>query len=312
MSMIIKSAPQANNDFEPDPILDTKTDYDAVIVGVHVVGTVQADVWNDAGQKTGEVVDKDEVMVAFQLVEDSTKVERGDKMVQRYPFFKYLKYSGHELANFHKIAAMANGAAAWVEDGMGMVNPELIIGCPVSVTLKTQENGKQSLHKINPIPSKYRSGVSEAEMAPFCFDANSGPHAGTSIADVPAWLLKRSLEKTVKDVEWLSQIDQELSAREAAKEQGTNGTQASDAKKAPAKKEAPTEEAPAKTKRVRKSKAAAPDADAAYTVENLTEAAAEDMLCDNGFSDEALDNLDTGESDEAYHAALVAECNNIS
>ena len=321
--MIIESIEQENtNTFTPDPLLDTGSWYEARIVGIHVTGKVQKDVFKNK-VKTGEFKDEDEVLIFFQLTEDSTKVERGDEMKQRYPFVKFMNYNSHELSGFHKLAAMCNKDAAWIKGDKGYVDATQMIGRCVMIKLVTNAKGdKQNIAKdgICMIADKYLDRVEEAEMPYFCFDRDSGAHAGTSIEDVQAWALKRSLAVTVEDVGQMAQIDAELTRREEVKAQGNNGTLDSDAKPAdkPAPKTAPKADAPAKESRAERKAAKAAAAAAAadskddnsHTVDTLSEEEAEDLLLDSGVEEDALDALDNGE-EGAYHAAVVAECNKL-
>ena len=309
--MIIESK-ATGKDFEPDAALDTSRDYDLRIQGLIHTGTMQKDVWVD-GKKTSDVVNEESCIVLFELVEEDTHVDRGpEDNTHKEPrtTVKFMKYSSHEKSNLFSVASAANKKAAWVEGKQGKIDVAQLLGSPINATFKeANAEGKQYLDKLTAIPEKYKKDVDPSTLPVFCYSVMSGAGEGTSIEDVPTWLLNYSLNKAVNAEEFgmLEEIEAHLEKLEQEKDGKLDG----DDKPAdePAKKEeAPKEEEakPAAKKRTRKTK---PKAEEELDFSTMSDTELEELFMTKGGTEEALDsindNLSEEASDEDYKAAVI-------
>lgn len=244
--MIINNSAGTKKDFTPDAFLDSDREFEARISGVIHVGQFEKDIWNDQGQKTGETKDEETCVIMLELTEEDTYVPRGPEgkevLVPRV-VPKFIKYSSHEKSNLFKIAGTANKKAAYIENKNGMIDVALMLDQPVSITFKAPtKDDKQYLDGITAIPEKYKGDVAPSVNPNFCYSVMSGAGEGTSIKDVPLWLIKYAHEKAV-NAEQFGMLEEMEDCIEAAQQERDGKLEGDDkpaeSNKAPAKKDEP-------------------------------------------------------------------------
>lgn len=325
------------NNFTPDPLLDLDRQYDGRIIGFAHIGDMEKDVMNDQGP-TGEKTIIKQCIIAIELTEEDTRLVRGEEGSETYTnriFYKWDKYSSHVKSNLYKIAGHASKTATWEEGGEGRIDPVEMLGQPIAISLKNnKDNTKQNIKETSAIQAKYHAGVEPAESPLFMFGVNTGACAGTSIADVPPWILAKSLSDAVNATEFkfLEEMEEQAALNAAAKEEAKSGKlEGDDAPKkttkakskakgkkvekedekeeaepeAPAKPEKTTADEKAPARRQRKSsKKDSVD----YSDKSIEEMEA--ILVSKEVDDEEIDALmDANEDDDDYLKALVARAN---
>ena len=320
MSFILNNA-KGNNDFEPDPFLDTGAEYEARLLGVVETGKHQQEDFDDSTKVTETL----ECLITYELVEEETRVTRGaegsEYTVPR-TFTKFDKFSSHELSSLYKQCKTANQDCV-TQEGLDIT---AALGQPVMLVLKNNKKGdRQNIAEVKGVPVKFRSSIGEAEGKPFLYtcSVNAGAHVGT-IEDVPVWMLKRAVDKSLYPEQFpnLEEIEDYIEAggkasKTAGEELEGDRAPAKEEKK-PAKKEKveetveeKAEEAPAEKSTRTRRKKAEPKAEA-DPYADLDEAALEDLLIEKGVSDDDLDAISEGaDSDEAYLAALKAKLTSL-
>ena len=301
-------------DFDPDPVLDPKGDYESRIVGFMHIGVHEKDIYID-GKPTGNKEEQNQAIVLFELTEEETFVERGPendkKMVRRF-IAKFLKYSSHEKSNLYGIAAAVGSDAAFKEKGEGRVDPvEMVGGC---VSLKLALNKSETKNNVKSavaIPKKYHADVPEAELPLFCYSVDQGAFVGT-VEDVPPWMLTFAtdhgmyVEKFEKIVEIEGQIAKNKEAKDA--KDAERDKLAGDEKPADTSSKPSTdskeEDKPA-TSRRRRGRGKAEEETVDYSGKDIEEM--EGIVLNKGTSEGDLDKLaDENKDDDDYLAALVA------
>lgn len=325
MSMIIDNSSNGK-DFKPDAKLDTEREYEGRIVGLAHIGVVQNQDFDDK-EKINEI---EQAIILIEFTEEDTYVPRGaegEEVMKPRIMPKFIKYSSHEKSGLFALAKAANPKAAWVEGQKGFVNPALILGEPLSITLKDGKEDKQNISKINPIPAKYKAGVDAMVSPKFLYDIDSGAHAGTAISDVPTWILNYAINKAVNVEEFgqLEVIEAHLKAVEGGRDSGKlEGDDKPKAKKKAAKteekkaakaeekkpdpvepeekKEAPAEEAKTSRRGRRSAKTEEPSKP---DFSEMGEEALEDYILSNGKTEADLDEVsDAAADDDAYVVGL--------
>lgn len=325
MSMIIDNSTDGSN-FTPDTPLDTEREYEGRIVGMAHVGLMENQDFDD----NTKVVEIEQAIILIELTEEDTYVPRGaegEEVFKPRVLPKFIKYSSHEKSGLYALAKTANKKAAWVEGKKGMVNPELILDEPVSITIKDGKDGKQNISKINPIMEKHKAGV-EAKVSPtFLYDIDTGAHAGTTIEDVPAWIIKYAMNKAL-NVESFGQLEEMEAYVKSLEDSKEGGKLDGDDKPKDSKKKAPPkkveekkvdkvekdadgagdEEKPA-PRRSRRSRGT-PDSTIDYST--FTEAQLEDALEEKGVTSAEVDDIsDSSSSDDDYLVRMIAKLQSL-
>ncbi len=333
--MIVENV--GGKDFDPDPLLDFETDYEARIVGITTVGTHQKGVWDQAknGFKEGEFVEVQQCIALLEFTEEETKLSRGEdddiKLVPRTAVH-FMKYNSHEKGGLFKLAKQANPKAVSVVKGKGVVDTSKMIGEPVNVRMKAdkKDENKMYIDEITAISSKYKNNVDPMTLAPFQYDVNSGSHpladgTETSIEDVPVWMLKFALNKAIdaEDFKMIEEIEEYVESKDKEKEEGQTELEGD---RRPAKSEdtpkvepkepeleeesEDKEKAPAKSTRSRRGSKKA----AKHTKESLEALgidALEDLFIaevnDADKSEESLDAFDADSEDDDQYTAKIIE-----
>lgn len=322
--MIINNA-GGNKEFAPDPLLDTGREYEARILGIVHIGKHEKQK-HDGTKFIEEYQEVEQAIIEYEITEDDTQVERGpegDKRLENRRMVQFIKYSSHEKSGLFKLAQSVNPKAAYMEKKKGVVDTSLMIGFPVSLELKLNKDGdKTNIKAVNKIPPKYQDSVNPLTFPIYQYSVMGGafPVQGkeTCIKDVPAWMLRFSLDKAV-DADAFSQLDEieaHLEALEAAKDSDTElegdrlppkeepkeEPKAEEPKEEPKVEEEPKEEPKPKRTRTRKPKAAAED----YSAKSIEELEA--LVVEKGvMTDDQLDQLnDEVDSDDAFKAGIIA------
>ena len=298
-------------EFDLDPVLDPKGDYESRIVGFAHIGIHEKDIYIN-GSPTGKKEEQNQAIVLFELTDPETYVERGPdddkKKVRRY-LAKFLKYSCHEKSNLFGIASAVGPDAAFREGKDPRVDPVEMVGGCVSLKLSlNKEETKNNIKSALSIPKKYQSDVPEAELPLFCYSVDQGAFVG-SIEDVPPWMLTFAFDNGMY-VEKFGQIEEiekqiaknkeekEAKAKDKDKLAGDDKPADSSSKSANVDKE----EKPASTRRRRGRGTAKETVD--YSDKTIEEM--EDILIKKGVSDDDLNSLaDDNELDDDYLAALI-------
>ena len=327
-SAMVVNKSGGGKDFEPDPLLDPKRQYDARIIGFAHIGIHEKPEYKD-GKATGEILEQEQCLIAFELVEEETYVERGPegaKTMEPRIMFKWEKYSSHEKSNLYKIASKAHPDAVWIEKKQGQVDPLMMINQPVMIKLINNKDGdKQNIKEVDGYPAKFASSVGEAKSDQFMFSVNVPEDlfadCEIDLSKVPPWVLSKSLNDAINADSFAcieameAQVDLNEAAKEAAKANSgkLEGDEkpATDTSKAKSKASKPKEEVKEEEEKVADEKPArrprrnrkAEGETVDYSEMGIEEL--EKILIDKDVSEDELDELDSEGTDEAYQKALA-------
>lgn len=311
--MVIDNA-SGGTEFEPDALIPDGSIVESRVLGFAHIGKHEKDKYGTDGKPTGGKEVIEQAILAFELEEESTDVERGaegDKKLVPRVMYKFIKWSSHEKSNLYAIAKNCNVESAWVSGGDGQVDPVEMLGHCLNLEIGVNKNGdNNSVKKTAAISNKYKDGVRELSGNKFMFSVQHGAFAGTTIADVPPWILSIAVERAVDADEFgmLEEIEAQIQKNEAEKESRKEGAssklegdEAPSAKNSPKKQSSEAEDGEVKTPRRKRSPKKTSVDFSSKSIEEL-----EDLLVDSGWGDDEFDAVaEENEDDDDYKKALV-------
>lgn len=237
----------SGGNFEKDKLLDADTDVEAVLLGVAYVGKHQSKKFGTEDEY--ELVDQ--AIMAYEIVEEDTQVERGGEenphMVNRI-ITEYVKYSSNEKSRMYGRVKALDPKAVGKQNGKPVIDLLGVVGKPIILTLGVNNKGTyNTITDVSKVTPKLAKTMAEGEHTPYLFHADQGMFEAnghkTQLEDVPVWMLKMVTEADNADeLGMIDAVEEFLAELEADKSDDTEleGDRLPDDKKSKADKKKAT------------------------------------------------------------------------